>query len=109
MSTEKIAEQLIYQIQSLAGQFGELMNSEPVDPSDAESYDFQVMTGLARATVEIIDFDPAKLFAYLEYCIIDLGLRNMDHNPRISALKDALENEVHDRLVELRESEKGLS
>ena len=51
MSTDKNKEQLILQIRKLAGQLGELMDSEPVDPSDAENYDYQVMTGLAGATV----------------------------------------------------------
>ena len=104
MSTDKNEEQLILQIRKLAGQLGELMDSEPVDPSDAESYDFQVMTGLARATVDITDFDPEKLYKLLGYCIIGLGL---EINPRISALMDALRNEVNDQLDELLESEKG--
>ena len=95
MSTEKTKEQLIYEIRSLAGQLGELIDSEPVDPSDAESYDDQVMVGLARATVEITDGDPAKLFYWLGYCICGLGL---DVDPRIQSLVDALKYEVYAQL-----------
>jgi hypothetical protein len=104
MSTEKIEEQLILQIRELAGQLGELHHREQEGPSDAEHYDFQVMVGLANATVDITDFDPDKLFYWLGYCIIGLGL---DMDPRICALKDALENEVNEQLDKLIESEEG--
>jgi hypothetical protein len=52
--------ELILQIRNLAGQIGEINHSEQVGKSDAEDYDFKVLTGLANATVEVIDFDPGK-------------------------------------------------
>jgi hypothetical protein len=104
MSTEKIEEQLILQIRELAGQLGELDHCEQEGPSDAEHYDFQVMVGLAKATVDITNFDSAKLFYWLGYCIIGLGL---DVDPRIRELMDALENEVNEQLDKLIDSEEG--
>jgi hypothetical protein len=95
MSTENKEEELIHQIRTLAGQLGELHHREQEGPSDAEHYDFQVMVGLAKATVDITNFDSAKLFYWLGYCIIGLGL---DVDPRIKALMDALENEVNAQL-----------
>ncbi|MEI6819326.1 MAG: hypothetical protein WCL19_06960 [Verrucomicrobiota bacterium] len=98
----KSEEQLIHEIRSLAGQLGELHHREQEGPSDAEHYDFQVMVGLANATIDITNFDPEKLFYWLGYCIIGLGL---DMDPRISALIDALENEVNAQLDILLEDE----
>ncbi len=95
MSTENKEEELILQIRSLAGQLGELDHREQEGPSDAEHYDFQVMVGLANATVDITNFDPDKLFYWLGYCILRLGL---DVDPRIRALMDALQNEVNTQL-----------
>jgi hypothetical protein len=107
MSTDKNEEQLILQIRELAGKLGELHFSEQEGPSDAEHYDFQVMVGLSMATVDVSNHHPEKLFYFLEHCIIGLGLGNMENNPRISALKDALQYEVRDQLDELLEREKG--
>ncbi len=95
MSIENKEEELIHQIRALAGQLGELHYREQEGPSDAEHYDFQVMVGLANATVDITNFAPEKLFYWLGYCIIGLGL---DVDPRIRALMDALENEVNAQL-----------
>jgi hypothetical protein len=102
MNIEKTEDQLIHEIRLLAGQLGELHHREQEGPSDAEHYDFQVMVGLAKATVEITDFDPEKLFFWLGFCFIGLGL---DVDPRISALMDALKNEVSDQLDTLFEDE----
>ena len=104
MNTEKTEEQLIYEIRALAGQLGELYHREQEGPSDAEHYDFQVLVGLANATVGITDFDPSKLFYWLGYCIIGFGL---DVDPRISALMDALEHEVTNQLEAMFEKEEG--
>ncbi len=102
MNIEKTEDQLIHQIRLLAGQLGELHHSEQQGPSDAEHYDFQVMVGLANAAVEITDFAPEKLFYWLGYCLIALGL---DVDPRVSALMDALENEVNVQIDTLFENE----
>lgn len=104
MSNENKEEELINQIRALAGQLGELDHREQEGPSDAEHYDFQVMVGLANATIGITDFNPTKLFYWLGYCILGLGL---DVDPRISALMDALENEVNTQLDILIEDEEG--
>lgn len=102
MNNNKKKQELCRKIRILAGQLGEIYHPEPEEMLDAEHYDFQVMVGLATATVEISDFDPEKLFDLLEYCLIRLDLYD---NPRISALKDALEHEVTSRFYEEIEKE----
>jgi hypothetical protein len=87
--------ELILQIRNLAGQIGEINHSEQVGKSDAEDYDFKVLTGLANATVEVIDFDPGKLLHWVGYCLIGLGA---DIDPRVQSLMDALVNEVMNQL-----------
>jgi len=102
MNDQKKEEELSRQIRILAGQLGEIHHREQEGSSDAEHYDFQVLVGLANATVEITDFNPEKLFYWLGYCIIGLGA---DIDPRISALMDALKNEVVSQLDAIEEED----
>ena len=95
MSDHKKEGELSRKIRELAGQIGEISDPEQFGNSDAEDYDFKVLTGLATATVETIDFNPGKLFHWLGYCFIRFGV---DIDPRIQSLMDALENEVMNQL-----------
>ena len=71
---------------------GVMNQPEQVSKSDAENYDFQVLTGLSDAVVEVIDYDIEKLFYWFGYCLLGFGVDPCDD--RISALMDALKNEV---------------
>jgi hypothetical protein len=95
--------EIIHQIRTLAGQLGEDEHPDQDGPSDAEHYDFQVMVGLANATVEIIDYQPDRLLYWLGYCLINLGLDAS--NPRLSALMDALMSEVESQIEALPDTD----
>ena len=83
-------------IRNAAGQIGETLDPQDISKSDADSYDYRVLTGLAAASVEILEHSPSKLFYWLGFCFLQFGLEGID--PRIQALMDALENELIEQL-----------
>ncbi len=73
--------------------------------ADAEEYQHQIECGLAEAVVDILDFDLPRLFYWFGFCFISFGVDPT--NERISALLDALENEVSNQSDAEFEKEKG--
>jgi len=89
-------EKLCSEIRHLAGQIGETLDPDDISKSDADSYDYRVLTGLASASMEILEHNPSKLFYWLGFCFLGLGLDEID--PKIQALMDALEYELIEQL-----------
>jgi hypothetical protein len=94
--------ELVLKLRGIAGEIGSIDNEQPLS-SDADSYDLQVLSGLSDAVVTILDDVPSKFFSWIDYCLISYGLGFP--NPRITALIDALENEVYSQLESLEEDE----
>ena len=95
MNNETKIEELVVQLRNIAGEIGELENPEGYSrrASDADDYDFKIQIGLARAAIEIFDYDPSKTIYWFGYCLIDLGMNTDDG--RMQALLDALDREQH--------------
>lgn len=85
----------IIRIRKLAGQIGASVKLE--NSSDSENYGFQVLSGLADAAVEILEYNPCDLIDFFGACLENLGV-----NPksRIGFFLCALHDEVHDQLDE---------
>jgi hypothetical protein len=93
MSNETKIEELIVQLRKVAGEIGELEAPGVYSPraADAEDYDFKIQTGLARAALEIYDYDPSETIRWFGYCLIGLGMNVADG--RMQTLLDALDRE----------------
>ncbi|MEY3898593.1 MAG: hypothetical protein RLZZ214_4115, partial [Verrucomicrobiota bacterium] len=53
-------DEMILEIRKIAGPIGS-SQADLDDACDAENYDFQVQTGLAKVVSEILDYNPSKL------------------------------------------------
>ena len=93
MSNETKIDELIVQLREIAGEIGELQDPGVYSPrvADAEDYDFKIQIGLARAAVEIFDYDPSKTITWFGHCLIGLGMSVDDG--RMRTLLDALDRE----------------
>jgi len=89
-SEDRVCESLIQEIRSLAGRLGE-MGGDLENVADAENYDFQVQTGLASATAQILEGNPFKAIVWFGHCLISCGV---EPDERIKCLLDSLSREI---------------
>ena len=93
MNNETKIDELTVQLRKIAGEIGELQNPGVYSPkaADADDYDFKIQIGLARAVIEIFDYDPSEVIDWFGFCLMNLGM-NADDG-RMQTLLDALDRE----------------